>query len=104
MATSKRKAFCDLQFAKKEFAITVQRVFRIKFGCQPPKDNSILLRWYHQFETTGCLCKGKNTGRPSVKNSDILLEASGIKHVYSTDNASQLNIRNAMTSDIKGIV
>ncbi|GFT86283.1 uncharacterized protein TNCV_3258211 [Trichonephila clavipes] len=34
---------------------------RMKFGCQTPNDN--ILRWYHQFETTGCLCKGKNGDR-----------------------------------------
>ncbi|GFX83516.1 hypothetical protein TNCV_324651 [Trichonephila clavipes] len=42
MATSKQKAFRVLQFAKTESAITVQRAFRIKFGCQPPNDNNIL--------------------------------------------------------------
>ncbi|GFU44128.1 hypothetical protein TNCV_4952901 [Trichonephila clavipes] len=34
MVTSEQKAFCVLQFAKTELAITVQRVFHIKFGCQ----------------------------------------------------------------------
>ncbi|GFV74424.1 DUF4817 domain-containing protein [Trichonephila clavipes] len=66
MVTRKEKAFCVLQFSKKESAITVQRAFRINFGCQPQNDNSIL-RWYHQFETTGCFCKGKSTGRPRLK-------------------------------------
>ncbi|GFV54628.1 uncharacterized protein TNCV_3578812 [Trichonephila clavipes] len=61
MATSKQKAFCVLQFAKTESAVTVQRAFRIKFDCQPPNHN-IILKLYHQFETTGCLCKGKSTG------------------------------------------
>ncbi|GFX60638.1 uncharacterized protein TNCV_4916881 [Trichonephila clavipes] len=70
MATSKQKAFCVLQFAKTESALTVQRAFRIKFGCQPPNDNNILWR-YHQFETTSCLCKGKRTGRPSEPNNFI---------------------------------
>ncbi|GFV37667.1 DUF4817 domain-containing protein [Trichonephila clavipes] len=63
------KQFCFLacvrNFTKTGSAITVQRAFRIKFGCQPPNDNNIL-RWYHQFETTGCLCKGKSTGRPRL--------------------------------------
>ncbi|GFU88547.1 uncharacterized protein TNCV_4442241 [Trichonephila clavipes] len=60
IATSKQKAFCVLLFAKTESAITVQRAFHIKFGCQPSNDNNIL-RWFHQFETTGCLCKGKKS-------------------------------------------
>jgi len=33
----------------------VQRQFRIKFGKQPPCDNSIR-RWYAQFQETGCVC------------------------------------------------
>ncbi|GFU11587.1 DUF4817 domain-containing protein [Trichonephila clavipes] len=65
MATSKQKAFCVLQFSKTESAIAVQRAFRIKFDCQTPNDNNIL-RWFHQFETTGCLCKEKSTGRPRL--------------------------------------
>ncbi|GFU78207.1 DUF4817 domain-containing protein [Trichonephila clavipes] len=63
--TSKQTPFCVIQFAKTESAITVQRAFRIKFGCQHTNDNNIL-RWHHQFETTDCLCKGKNTGRPRL--------------------------------------
>ncbi|GFY26149.1 uncharacterized protein TNCV_354651 [Trichonephila clavipes] len=58
VSTSKKKAFCVLQFAKTETVITVQRAFRIKIDCLPPNDNNIL-RQYHQFETTGCLCNGK---------------------------------------------
>ncbi|GFW29308.1 hypothetical protein TNCV_742501 [Trichonephila clavipes] len=42
MATIEQKAFCVLQFAKTKSAITVQRAFRIKFGCQPTNDNNIL--------------------------------------------------------------
>lgn len=70
MATCEQKAFCVLQFAKTESVVTVQRVFRIKFGCDPPSDNNIR-RWYHQFEDTGCLCKGKSTGRPSVSEGTV---------------------------------
>ena len=33
----------------------VQRQFRIKFGKQPPSDNSIR-RWYAQFQEIGCVC------------------------------------------------
>ncbi|GFV03883.1 DUF4817 domain-containing protein [Trichonephila clavipes] len=40
--TSQQKAFCVIQFARTEYAITVQRAFHIKFGCQPPNDNNIL--------------------------------------------------------------
>ncbi|GFX18477.1 DUF4817 domain-containing protein [Trichonephila clavipes] len=60
MLTGEQKAFCVLQFSKTESAVTVQRAFRIKFGCQPPNYNNIR-KGYHQFETIGCLCKGKIT-------------------------------------------
>ncbi|GFW72811.1 DUF4817 domain-containing protein [Trichonephila clavipes] len=59
IATSEQKAFCVLQFAMTESAIIMQRAFRIKFSCQPPNDSNIR-RWYHQFETTGCLFKGES--------------------------------------------
>ena len=63
IATTEQKAFCVLQFAKTESIIRVQRAFHIKFHCNPPSDN--IRRWY-QFEDTGCLCKGKSSGRPSM--------------------------------------
>ncbi|PSN39705.1 hypothetical protein C0J52_17980 [Blattella germanica] len=70
MATSEEKAFCVLQFAETESVVTVQRAFGIKFGCDPPSDNSIR-RWYHPFEDTGCPCKGKSTGRPRVSKETV---------------------------------
>lgn len=70
MASGEQKAFCVLQFAKTESVITVQRAYRIRFGCAPPSDNNIR-RWYHQFEDTGCLCKGKSTGRPKVSEETV---------------------------------
>ena len=65
MVTREQKDFCVLQFAETESVIRVQRAFRIKFHCNPPSDSNIR-RWYHQFEDTGCLCKGKSNGRPSM--------------------------------------
>ena len=64
MATREQKAFCVLLFAKTESVIRVQRAFHIKFHCNPPSDN--IHRWYHQFEDTGCLSKGKSSARPSM--------------------------------------
>ncbi|GFV46616.1 hypothetical protein TNCV_4261 [Trichonephila clavipes] len=46
MATSKQKAFCVLQLATTESAITVQRASRIKFAVQPPNDNILRIVWY----------------------------------------------------------
>ena len=64
MATREQKAFCVLQFAKTESVNRVQHAFRIKFHCNSPSVN--IRRWYHQIEDTRCLCKGKNSGRPSM--------------------------------------
>ncbi|GFY26181.1 uncharacterized protein TNCV_354971 [Trichonephila clavipes] len=65
------KQFC-LLFAKTESAITVQRAFRIEFRYHPSNDN--FLRWYHQFETTGCLCKVKY-GTTTVVTGATYLDA-----------------------------
>ncbi|GFV97720.1 RNA-directed DNA polymerase from mobile element jockey [Trichonephila clavipes] len=68
IAPTPKASLVSRQFAKTESAITVQRAFRIKVGCQPPYNNNII-RWYHQLETTGCLCKGKNTASPVAQDN-----------------------------------
>jgi hypothetical protein len=65
MATAECKAFCVLQFVKHESVVSVQWASRRQFSSDPPSPNSIR-RWYQQFQTTGCLCKGKGAGRPRV--------------------------------------
>ena len=70
MASPERKAFCVLQFAKCESVITIQRAYRLRFQCDPPCGKNIR-RWYRQFATNGCLCKGKSTGRPKVTVQDV---------------------------------
>jgi len=70
MATLERKAFCVLHFVKHESVVSVQRAFRRQFNSDPPSPNSIR-RWYHQFQTTGCLCKGKSAGRPRVSEESV---------------------------------
>jgi hypothetical protein len=44
--------------------------FRTKFTEKAPHRLNIT-RWVKQFEETGCLCKGKSTGRPSVNNEVV---------------------------------
>ena len=70
MATVQQKAFCVLQFSRCESVVTVQREFRRRYGIDPPSAQSIR-RWYRQFEETGCLCKGKSTGRPHVSEDNV---------------------------------
>ena len=79
MATREQKAFCVLQFAKIESVIRMQRAFHIKFHCNPPCDNNIH-RWYHQFEDTGCLCKGKSSGRPSMIEEHVKRVSDAFAH------------------------
>ena len=70
MATLEQKAFCVLQFAKNESFVSVQRAFRRQFNSDPPSPSSIR-RWYQQFQTTGCFCKGKSAGRPRVSEESV---------------------------------
>jgi len=69
-ANGSEKAFCILIFHECQSVIIVQRQFRTKFGRQPPSDNFIR-RWYAQFQETGCACKRRNTGRPSVTEEQV---------------------------------
>jgi len=62
--------FCVREFIETESATAVQRVFRLRFNIQPPTRKSIC-RWNHQFEQTGCLCKGKSSDRPRVSEENV---------------------------------
>jgi len=70
MATMQHKIFCVREFIKTESATAVQRAFRLRFNIQPPTRKNIC-RWNHQFEQTGCLCKGKSSGRPRVSEENV---------------------------------
>jgi len=66
----RRKAFCVLTFYECRSVTIVQRQFRTQFRKQPLSDNSIW-RWYAQFPETGCVCKRRSTGRPSVTEEQV---------------------------------
>jgi len=70
MATMQHKIFCVREFIKTESATAVQRAIRLRFNIQPPTRKSIC-RWNQQFEQTGCLCKGKSSGRPRVSEENV---------------------------------
>jgi len=70
MATPEQKAFCVLQFVKHESVVFVHQACRRQFNSDPPSPNSIRC-WYQQFQTTGCLCKGKSAGRPGVSEENV---------------------------------
>ena len=48
----------------------MHRAFLLHFNNQPPTRKSIC-RWNHWFEQTGCLCKGKSSGRPRVSEENV---------------------------------
>ncbi|GFU09574.1 hypothetical protein TNCV_3026221 [Trichonephila clavipes] len=53
--------FCyaeGMKFTKTESAVTVQRAFRIKIGCQPPNDSNIF-RGYISLKQLAVFVKGK---------------------------------------------
>jgi hypothetical protein len=81
--TKQQKALCAVEYAKTS-VITVQRNFRRHFEVDPPDKNSIK-RWHTQLMETGCLCKGKSTGRPSHSEETV-------------DRVRQSFLRSAMTS------
>ena len=64
------KAYCVLEFARTQSATVVQRHFRTRYNKTPPTRQSIY-DWYRIFETTGCLCKGKSSGRPRVSEENV---------------------------------
>ena len=57
--TVNKKAFCDLEFARTESIVTVQRRFRIMYHTEPPTDNiyiyiaRILTEWCSSLLITG---------------------------------------------------
>ncbi|PSN48396.1 hypothetical protein C0J52_18522 [Blattella germanica] len=70
MVTPLQKAFCVLKFESCKSVITVHRAFCGQFNWDPPNANNIR-RWHNQLATTGCLCKGKNVGRPRVSEEKV---------------------------------
>jgi len=70
MSVMQHKIFCVREFIKTESATAVQRAFPLRFNTKPPTRKSIC-GWNHQFEQIGCLCKGKNSGRPRVSEENM---------------------------------
>src|SRR5215469_14398781 len=69
-ATVVDKVFCALELAKKNSVTVVQRHFRRRYGKPPPTRQSIY-DWSKKFQETGCLCKGKTSGTPSVSEETV---------------------------------
>jgi len=69
-ATVVEKAFCVLELAKTNSITLVQRHLRRRYGKPPPTRQSIY-DWSKKFQETGCLCKGKSSGRPPVSEETV---------------------------------
>ena len=80
--TKPQKAFCTVEYAKTTSVITVQRNFRRQFEVDLSDKNSIK-RWHTQLMETGCLCKGKSTGR-CLCVAYAKAKAPGVVFAYST--------------------
>ena len=68
-ATVVEKAFCVLELAKTNSVTPVQRHFR-----RPPPTSQSIYDWNKKFQETGCLCKGKSSGRPPVSDETVELD------------------------------
>ena len=79
MATSERKAFCVLQFVKRESILSVQRAFWRQYKSDRPSPISSR-RWYQQFQTMGCLCKGKSVGWSRVSEESVEVVRQSFLH------------------------
>ena len=80
--TKQQKTFYAVEYAKTTSVITVQRNFRRQFEVDPPDKNSIKRR-HTQLMETGCLCKGKSTGR-CLCVAYAKAKAPGVVFAYST--------------------
>ena len=95
--TKQQKAFCSVEYAKTTSVITVQRNFRRQFEVDPPDKNSIK-RWHTQLMETGCLCKGKSTGRclcvayAKAKAPDVVFAYSTAQNAFCCLVGAILNI------------
>ena len=86
-----------VEYAKTTSVITVQRNFRRQFEVDPPDKNSIK-RWHTQLMETGCLCKGKSTGRclcvayAKAKAPDVVFAYSTAQNAFCCLVGAILNI------------
>ena len=101
VATVVEKAFCVLELAKANSVTLVQRLFRIRYGKPPPTRQSIY-DWSKRFQETGCLCKGKRSGRPPVSEETVeRLRETFIGSPQEVDNTCKFRITDATTDCVE---
>ncbi|GFT40654.1 DUF4817 domain-containing protein [Trichonephila clavipes] len=70
MASPMQKAFRALECNNCHSVITVQRGYRQRYSQEPPNTNK-KCRCHQMFQETGCLCKGKSSGRSRVSAQNL---------------------------------
>jgi hypothetical protein len=70
MAMQVQKANYMLWFHETKSVTAVQRWFCWEFGLNPPTRSSIYV-CYKQFTQSGCLCKGKSSGRLHISEATV---------------------------------
>ena len=68
--TSRKKAFCLLEYAQTNSSKTVQRAFLRKFSKKSPAARQIW-SWKKKFEDEGYLCRAKGSGRPATAEGKV---------------------------------
>ena len=69
--TAAQKAFCVLELDKSHQAFHVIRKFKTKYGKKYAPSAPMIKKWHEKFINSGCLCKGKRSGRPSISEDDV---------------------------------
>ena len=69
--TAAQKAFCVLEFDKSHQALHVILKFKTKYGRKYAPSATNIMKWHTKFTNSGCLCKGKSSGQPSVSEDDV---------------------------------
>lgn len=77
--TLTEKSFCVLEFERTRSATTVQRRFRTRYHRDPPNRKSIY-DWHRKFKATGCIRKGKSSGRPATSDAQVELVRATVVH------------------------
>jgi hypothetical protein len=95
-ASMREKSYCVLEHAKTSSVTDVQSHFWNEFARKAP--HRLNIKRVKQFDKTGCLCKGKSMGWPSINNEVVeniratMYEAQGSLPIVPAEN---LNVSQA---------
>jgi hypothetical protein len=95
-ANAVEKVFCVLESSKTNCVTVVQRRFRTRFVKSPPARQSIY-DWHKKFKITGCLCKDKSPGRPSVSDEHLSVFVPFTNVAQKIHNEGKSRVTNSTT-------